>query len=132
MNRKAYLMETLLNGEFSGPSQQSITSVVYDSRDVEEGAAFVWIAGEKMDGHLFIEQAIELGAKTIVGTDHEKMATASALYREVSFLYVHDSRQALADLARVIYDFPSESLHTIGVTGTNGKTTVSSFTYNLL
>ena len=132
MNRKAYLMETLLNGEYSGPSRQAITSVVYDSRDVEEGAAFVCVSGEKMDGHLFIEQAIQLGARTIVGTDQEKMATASAINREVSFLYVHDSRQALAELAMVIYDFPSESLYTIGVTGTNGKTTVSSFTYNLL
>ncbi|WP_240904061.1 Mur ligase domain-containing protein [Bacillus sp. N1-1] len=91
MNRKAYLMETLLNGEYSGPSRQPITSVVYDSRDVEEGAAFVCISGEKMDGHLFIEQAIQLGARTIVGTDHEKMATASAINREVSFLYVQDS-----------------------------------------
>lgn len=132
MNNNEFRIETLLRGQYFGPSRQRMTSVVYDSRDVEEAAAFVCVTGEKVDGHVFIEDAIRLGASIIVGTNEPLLETYAAMYPSISFVCVNDSREALADLAKIVYDSPSEALVTIGVTGTNGKTTVSSFTYSLL
>ncbi|MBN8208990.1 UDP-N-acetylmuramoyl-L-alanyl-D-glutamate--2,6-diaminopimelate ligase [Bacillus sp. NTK071] len=132
MNSQTYLLENLVSGTFFGPSQQVISSVVYDSRDAEKNAAFVAIIGEKQDGHLYIETAIEKGACTIVGTKRNELETYAKAYPSVSFIRVDDSRLALAELASIVYGSPADDLYTIGVTGTNGKTTVSSFTYSLL
>ena len=132
MNKQAYLLENLLDGTLWGPSNQVISSVVYDSREIDEADAFVCISGEKQDGHRFIDQAISDGAKTIIGTDDEKLKSFGQDFPEVSFVCVTDSRMALAQLSSVVYGNPSESLLTIGVTGTNGKTTVSTFIYSLL
>ncbi|MGA9290538.1 MAG: Mur ligase family protein, partial [Anaerobacillus sp.] len=132
MNKRAYLLEDLLDGTLWGPSNQVISSVVYDSREIEEADAFVCISGEKQDGHRFIDQAIRDGAKTIIGTDHKKLKSYAKDFPEVSFVGVSDSNLALAQLSSVVYGNPSESLLTIGVTGTNGKTTVSTFIYSLL
>ncbi|MDQ0483904.1 UDP-N-acetylmuramoyl-L-alanyl-D-glutamate--2,6-diaminopimelate ligase [Guptibacillus hwajinpoensis] len=132
MNSKTYFLENLVSGTFFGPSQQVISSVVYDSRDVEENSAFVSIIGEKQDGHLYIDIAVEKGARTIVGTRRRELENYAKAYPTVSFICVEDSRLTLAELASIVYDYPADHLYTIGVTGTNGKTTVSSFTYSLL
>ncbi|MCA1009190.1 UDP-N-acetylmuramoyl-L-alanyl-D-glutamate--2,6-diaminopimelate ligase [Halobacillus halophilus] len=132
MANKELNFENLFQGTIYGPRSQYVSSVVYDSREAEEGDAFVCIAGEKHDGHLFIEQAIQNGANTIIGTKSEKLYMYSTFYKEKSFICVSEARTALAQLASTIYDSPSNSLYTIGVTGTNGKTTVSSFLYSLL
>ncbi|SFF69849.1 UDP-N-acetylmuramoylalanyl-D-glutamate--2,6-diaminopimelate ligase [Halobacillus alkaliphilus] len=132
MTKKELIFANLFQGTAYGPGSQYVSSVVYDSREAEEGSAFVCIAGEKHDGHLFIEQAIQNGANTIIGTKSEKLHMYSTFYNDKSFICVPETRIALAQLASTIYDSPSNSLYTIGVTGTNGKTTVSSFLYSLL
>lgn len=132
MKKKEYQLAKLVQGTLWGPDKQAISNVNYDSRDIREDDAFVCVAGENHDGHLFIEQAIHNGAKTVVGTNQETLSTYSTSYSDISFICVPDSRSALAELSSLIFDAPYKSLFTIGVTGTNGKTTVSSFLYSLL
>ncbi|MGR9050378.1 UDP-N-acetylmuramoyl-L-alanyl-D-glutamate--2,6-diaminopimelate ligase [Halobacillus faecis] len=132
MTKKTYILSELLHGSFKGPERQEIHSVSYDSREVEAGDAFICINGEHHDGHLFIKQAIEAGAQTIVGTYGEVLDFYAAEHPDLSFVCVQDSRSALAVLSSIVCGSPSESLHTIGVTGTNGKTTVATFTHSIL
>ncbi|WP_226578169.1 UDP-N-acetylmuramoyl-L-alanyl-D-glutamate--2,6-diaminopimelate ligase [Halobacillus litoralis] len=132
MKRKEYLLNELFTGTFWGPDRQMIASVAYDSREIELDDAFVCIKGENQDGHFYINQAINKGAKTIIGTDSERLHTYAGAFPHISFVSVNDSRSALARLSSVVCGSPSDSLYTIGVTGTNGKTTVSSFTHSLL
>jgi UDP-N-acetylmuramoyl-L-alanyl-D-glutamate--2,6-diaminopimelate ligase len=94
-----------------------ITSIEVDSRQVREGSLFICIDGFTVDGHNFIEQAIKNGAATIVV---EKDVVAS-----VPVVKVKDTTRALALLADAFYEQPTHKLHLIGITGTNGKTSVS-------
>ncbi len=96
-----------------------ITGLEDDSRKVAPGNVFIAIKGWKMDGHLFISDAVEKGAKVLVVQD--KMQT----YNDVAIIQVPDTREALARLAHRFYDSPTEQMTVIGVTGTNGKTTVT-------
>jgi UDP-N-acetylmuramoyl-L-alanyl-D-glutamate--2,6-diaminopimelate ligase len=96
-------------------------TVVCDSRKVVPGAVFVALAGEKSDGHRFIEAAVEAGAACVVGTD----ATAVAGVRGCAAVEVADGRGALACLAYRIHREPGKRMKVVGVTGTNGKTTIT-------
>ena len=93
------------------------TGIAYDSRKVRPGDVFVAIPGLKVDGTDFIPEAIEKGAKTIVA--EKKVDVPSS----VDFQKVPSARKALAHLANKFYDYPSQKVKLIGVTGTNGKTT---------
>jgi UDP-N-acetylmuramoyl-L-alanyl-D-glutamate--2,6-diaminopimelate ligase len=95
-----------------------ISGVAYDSRRVKDGYLFVAVAGERFDGHDFIEDAVNKGAVAIVG-EKEFMG------KEDRYISVKSSRKALACIANNFYEKPSESLTLIGVTGTNGKTTTT-------
>ncbi|QHT46459.1 UDP-N-acetylmuramoyl-L-alanyl-D-glutamate--2,6-diaminopimelate ligase [Bacillus sp. SB49] len=132
MNKNIFRLDDILTGTFIGPVEQRIVDVVYDSREVKDGDAFVCIAGEHLDGHRYIKQAISNGARTIIGTDAGEIHTYVHDYPYHSFVIVEDSREALAWMAAAVCGNPARSLHTIGVTGTNGKTTVSAFIYSLL
>ncbi|MDA8442333.1 MAG: UDP-N-acetylmuramoyl-L-alanyl-D-glutamate--2,6-diaminopimelate ligase [Peptococcaceae bacterium] len=94
-----------------------ITSICYDSRMVKPGALFVCIPGLKADGHSFATKAVQQGAVALV-VEH-------FLDLPVSQVKVKDSRQALGLLAAAFYHWPSDSLRLIGITGTNGKTTIT-------
>ena len=96
-----------------------VTGIAYDSRRVTPGMVFVAIPGQKTDGHEFIETAIERGATAIV------CERESVLAQRTARIKVADVREALARLAISYYGNPSSKLRVIGVTGTNGKTTVS-------
>ncbi|MCK4260644.1 MAG: UDP-N-acetylmuramoyl-L-alanyl-D-glutamate--2,6-diaminopimelate ligase [Halanaerobiales bacterium] len=100
--------------------------VTCDSRDVKPGFAFVAIQGLKKDGHEFIEDALKRGASLIIT---EKPINIKST---VPFIQVTDGRIALAELAASLYGEPSNKITTIGITGTNGKTTTSSLLYHLL
>ncbi len=102
------------SGWVFGPAVKGIRM---DSRLVQPGDVFVAVAGSSLDGHEFIEQAIQKGAVAIVG--EKPMATLS-----VSYIQVRSSREAAADLAALFYHHPSKDLITVAVTGTNGKTSV--------
>jgi UDP-N-acetylmuramoyl-L-alanyl-D-glutamate--2,6-diaminopimelate ligase len=101
-----------------------IGSLHYRSREVLPGGLFVAIPGHSVDGHDFIEDALVRGAAAVI------------VQRDVShdgvFVKVPDSRSALAQLAAAFYGFPSEAVSLVGITGTNGKTTVTYLVESML
>jgi UDP-N-acetylmuramoyl-L-alanyl-D-glutamate--2,6-diaminopimelate ligase len=101
-----------------GPVDRTVESIAYDSRRVQRNGLFVALRGEKVDGHEFIEQALEKGATVIVSEREEKRARATCVM-------VENTRTAMADLAASFYGFPVRKLKLAGVTGTNGKTTTT-------
>lgn len=97
----------------------SITGIAYDSRNVLPGNLFVCIEGFNTDGHKYIAQALENGATALI-------VQKEVLYPvQVTLVRVSDSRLALAQVSAAFYDFPAEKLNILGVTGTNGKTTIT-------
>lgn len=94
-----------------------LTGIQMDSRKVEQGDLFVAITGFQMDGHQFIDEAIQKGASAVIGENDLDLS--------VPYIQVSDSRQALGKAASEFYDHPSRKHTVIGITGTNGKTTVS-------
>jgi UDP-N-acetylmuramoyl-L-alanyl-D-glutamate--2,6-diaminopimelate ligase len=105
---------------------RAVTSVQYDSRKCSEDALFVAITGLQADGHDFIGQAIERGARVIVA---EREVEVPA---HVSLVLVPESRKVLAQMAHIWYDEPSTKLRVFGITGTNGKTTCTFVLKHLL
>ncbi len=110
----------------SGTTAKLVNHICFDSRSVELDDVFVAIKGTQSDGHTYIKKAIDLGANSIVC---EKMP--EELINEISYIEVEDSKKALAIMASNFYGNPSKNLKLVGVTGTNGKTTVSSLLYQL-
>jgi len=102
-----------------GPQDCEITSISYDSRHVQPGGLFVALRGEKVDGHQYIAQAVEKGAVAILCEDPVQKNSAATMIR------VKDSRSAMADIAEVYFQHPSQHLKMTGITGTKGKTTVA-------
>ena len=105
--------------EVSGDTSISIEKVCFDSRKVEADTLFIAIRGTVVDGHHFIAEVIAKGATAIVC---EEMPAER--FQSVTYVQVKDSSLAIAIIAANFYDHPSEKLKLIGVTGTNGKTTV--------
>ncbi|MBC8321666.1 MAG: UDP-N-acetylmuramoyl-L-alanyl-D-glutamate--2,6-diaminopimelate ligase [Bacteroidetes bacterium] len=112
--------------EIKGSLNKEITSVAFNSRMVVDGSLFVAVAGTQVDGHDFISNAIERGAIAIICNvmPHEIIAN-------ITYVVVNNSSEALGYIASNYYDNPSEKLKIIGVTGTNGKTTIVTLLYNL-
>ncbi|MRX73703.1 UDP-N-acetylmuramoyl-L-alanyl-D-glutamate--2,6-diaminopimelate ligase [Bacillus lacus] len=115
-----------------GPPAQHISRLSFHSKQISYSAAFFSIVGEDHDGHGYIEEAIQRGAKTIIGTDLSVLRKLSAMYQHCTFLAVENVRKAMAQMAKIFYEHADASLKTIGVTGTNGKTTVAAYTRSLL
>jgi len=110
----------------SGSTEVEITDVQIDSRKVKQGTAFVAVKGVAADGHAFIEKAIEAGAAAIVCEQ-----LPGTLKEGVVYLQVQNSSAAAAWMAHNLYGQPSEKLKLVGVTGTNGKTTIATLLYKL-
>lgn len=129
--RAADVLERVQAGdEGSLPDTFEIDHLTDDSRDVEPGGAFVAIRGTEADGHSFIDNAIDRGARLVICEDVPE--AAHERYPDVLFAHVLDSRVALAEGAAALCDDPAESLRLVGVTGTNGKTTVAFLVHHLL
>lgn len=110
----------------SGTTICSVNAVRFDSRKVQMDDVFVAIKGTLTDGHKFISKAIELGARVIVCEE-----LPANLVNEITYVEVANGNTALAIMASNFYDNPSKNLKLVGVTGTNGKTTVTSLLYQL-
>lgn len=111
---------------FTARADMEITGLTYDSRKVEAGNCFFAVRGTQSDGHNFIAKAIEAGAAAVVCEQLPEV-----LKPEVSYVVVRDTNAAMADIAATYYDNPSHELNLVGVTGTNGKTTVATLLYDL-
>jgi UDP-N-acetylmuramoyl-L-alanyl-D-glutamate--2,6-diaminopimelate ligase len=112
--------------EVVGSTQVEVSDIQIDSRKVTPGAVFVAIKGVQVDGHQFISTAIELGAKVIVC---EQLPTV--IVEGVSYLVVANAQEAVAIMAHQFYNMPSTKVKIVGVTGTNGKTTVATLLFKL-
>ena len=115
-------LEALLNNvariAVDGPLDREITSIAYDSRRVKPGCLFVAMKGEKVDGAIFIDNAIAAGAEAVVAEAGQPKGRATGIV-------VANAREALADLAANFYQHHARHLKVAGVTGTNGKTTTA-------
>ena len=109
-----------------GSTDIAIQKIEFDSRNVELNDVFVAIRGTVSNGHDFIEKALNQGAAVIVCDTFP-----SIIVNGVTYVQVKDTNLALAFLAANYYDNPSQNLKLVGITGTNGKTTISSLLYQL-
>ena len=109
-----------------GSTEIAVNKIEFDSRKIQENDVFVAIRGTVSNGHDFIEKAINLGAVVIVcDTLPEVIITG------ITYIQVKDTNSALAFIASNYYDNPSSKLRLVGITGTNGKTTIASLLYQL-
>ena len=103
----------------------SVTAVEYDSRSVKKGSLFVAVDGLKNDGHRFVAEAADRGASAIcVATEHAG-DFADLKDRGIGILAAGSTRGALSRLSAALYAFPSRSMVAVGITGTNGKTSIT-------
>jgi UDP-N-acetylmuramoyl-L-alanyl-D-glutamate--2,6-diaminopimelate ligase len=109
-----------------GSTDVAIQKIEFDSRKVQENDVFVAIRGTVSDGHEFIEKAISLGAAAIVCDTLPEVIVAN-----ITYIQVKDTNSALAFIAANFYNNPSDKIRLVGVTGTNGKTTIASLLYQL-
>lgn len=112
--------------DYRGSLETEVSSLCLDSRKSVEGSAFVAVRGHQTDGHLFVGKAIELGASVVVVEE-----LPEELDEKVVYVVVGDSAYALGVMASTFYGNPSSKLKLVGVTGTNGKTTVATLLFNL-
>ena len=109
-----------------GDSEREVTGIEIDSRKVAAGGLFVAMKGTQVDGHRFIEKAVEQGAVAVLCEDlPEKMPS------DVTFVQVESTEEAVGPVATVFFGEPSLRLKLVGVTGTNGKTTIATLLYNM-
>jgi UDP-N-acetylmuramoyl-L-alanyl-D-glutamate--2,6-diaminopimelate ligase len=111
----------------AGSTSVEVNDIQIDSRKIKPGAAFVAVKGGMADGHQFIEKAIENGATVIVYEDSGVPAHDSRL----TYVQVENSAAAAAYMANNFFGRPSEKIKLVGVTGTNGKTTIATLLYKL-
>ena len=109
-----------------GSTETEITGVNIDSRKIEKGHLFVAIKGTQTDGHRFIPKALELGAIAVLCEDIPEDCLPGITYVQVS-----STEEAVGPVATVFYGEPSQHLKLVGVTGTNGKTTIATLLYNM-
>lgn len=114
----------------AGTPPEEVTGLTDNSRQVKRGGMFVAVRGTAVDGHTFIPQAIAAGAAVIV-CEEVPEAISSAEKDSICWVVVDNSAIALGLLASRWYGEPSESLTLVGVTGTNGKTTIATLLYEL-
>ena len=124
------ILKDLLRGirvtETIGREETEISGVAIDSRKIAKGGLFVAMKGTQVDGHKFIPKAIELGAAAILCEN-----LPDNLEEGVAYVVVPDTEDIVGEVATRFYGNPSEKLKLVGVTGTNGKTTIATLLYNM-
>lgn len=109
-----------------GSEDIEITGVNIDSRRIKEGHLFVAMKGTQVDGHKFVPKAVELGAKAVLCEDMPEQKAEG-----VTYVQVESTEDAVGKVATTFHGNPSTKLKLVGVTGTNGKTTIATLLYNM-
>lgn len=110
----------------NGDSDIDIAGINIDSRKIKAGYLFVAVKGTQVDGHQFINKAIELGAKAVLVED-----MPTDLKEDVTYVQVASTEIEVGKIATIFYGNPTKKLKLVGVTGTNGKTTIATLLYNM-
>jgi len=113
--------------QVSGQTNVAVETLTFDSRNKMKFGLFIAIRGGAFDGHKFIGQAIEKGAIAIVCEEFPE-----EINQKVTYVKVEDARLALGEIASNFYDHPSEEIQIIGITGTNGKTSIATLMHQLI
>lgn len=122
----ADVLQSVILQKVIGETEIEVSSLHFDSREVQQGSLFVATRGTASDGHQYIAMAIEKGAVAVVC---EEIPTETN--PTVCYIKVENSSNALGKIASAWYGFPSSKLTLVGVTGTNGKTTIATLLYQL-
>ncbi|UOQ44522.1 UDP-N-acetylmuramoyl-L-alanyl-D-glutamate--2,6-diaminopimelate ligase [Halobacillus salinarum] len=125
-------VKNLVVQQIYGPVSQRVSKLCFHSKRSCAGAVFFSMKGEHADGHHYIDEALDLGASVIVGCEERLMADLHRRFPQRTFICVADVRSAMACVAKHFFEDADESLKTVGVTGTNGKTTVAAYIRSLL
>ena len=120
------LLKNITPIKLIGNDDVEITGVNIDSRRIKTGHLFVAMKGTQVDGHLFIGKAIELGAISVLCED-----LLEVLQKGITYVQVESTEDAVGKVATLFYGDPSHKLKLVGVTGTNGKTTIATLLYNM-
>lgn len=126
MRRLSNLLSDISTIKVSGSLDKSVNEIHFDSRAVKENDVFVAVRGTQADGHTYIEKATLSGASVIVCEQ-----LPENLQEGTTYIEVENSSRALGEIAANYYEHPSEKLHLVGVTGTNGKTTTTTLLFDL-
>ena len=126
MKKLREILNNVTVNNIIGDPEISICNITKDSRMVNEGDLFVSIIGNNLDGTSFISEAIKNGAKCVISEKEFEIVN-----KEITYVFVESSRNTLAVVSANYYENPSKKLNLIGVTGTNGKTTIVDLLYNL-
>ena len=109
-----------------GNPAKEIRNICFDSREVGRGDLFIAVKGTLTDGHKYIDDSVKSGATAVICEILPENPGS-----DICWIVVKDSAQALGDAASQFFDNPSENLKLVGITGTNGKTTIATLLYNL-
>ena len=120
------LLKNIKPIQIIGDANVNVTGVNIDSRKIKDGHLFVAMKGTQVDGHKFIPKAIELGAKSVLCED-----VPADQVEGVTYIQVESTEDAVGKVATLFYGDPSKKLKLVGVTGTNGKTTIATLLYNM-
>ena len=120
------LLKNITPIKIIGNDDVEITGVNIDSRRIKTGHLFVAMKGTQVDGHQFIGKAIELGAISVLCEDLPEV-----LQKGITYVQVESTEDAVGKVATLFYGDPSHKLKLVGVTGTNGKTTIATLLYNM-
>ena len=120
------IITAIKTDEILGTTDKPITDIQIDSRLVKQGAMFVAMKGTQTDGHAYITKAIDNGATAIVCQTIPEQTTPG-----VTYIRTADTEDAVGKLATTFYGNPTSKLELVGVTGTNGKTTIATLLYNM-
>ena len=126
MKKIATLLEKIKAKSIIGDIEQEVQGIDSDSRNIKSGYMFIAVKGTVVDGHKFIDKAIEQGAIAIVCEDIPEIQKQG-----VTYIVTPDTQLALGQLASAWFNYPSEKLRLVGVTGTNGKTTIATLLYKM-
>ncbi|TWV12591.1 UDP-N-acetylmuramoyl-L-alanyl-D-glutamate--2,6-diaminopimelate ligase [Bacteroidaceae bacterium HV4-6-C5C] len=120
------LLKTIQPIQVIGGTETEITGVNIDSRLVKSGHLFMAMCGTQADGHAYITAAIEKGAVAILCQE-----MPVELNKNITYIHVKDSEDAVGKVATLFYGDPTSKLELVGVTGTNGKTTIATLLYDI-